>query len=243
MFFRKIKEFFRTKYDPSKSPLLSAIEFLNAKQNPWQDGDEWSLSLLTVKESNIGWGSVDSLGTLTTLDGRPVLAYACSEHSNYSGYDCSMLVSSSRESFSYFTKGAGRTSVFHGNRFLGTIDENFQCFSERNELIGFHKTYSGNFTQRRNAIGTSSFHFHTGMTGWYNVPPTAVRSPNWENLGNCRALAVKGNRLPDAYERSWLMAFWFFLRLGPLTTERDDDLPLVDPEQWLTDMFTDTSSS
>lgn len=217
---------FKTKYDTSKSPFVAAAEHFHPQLSEWQEHDEWRLSMLAAYEGNIGWGDLDTLGMLFTKDKRPLASFARSSSSSMGDYQFEMLVSTRKESFSYSLKNNTSVLVYYGNTPIGYINENFTAFNLQNQLIlqldtmQMAKSTSALFGPPYNSIGPAPFRFYTGLAGWFNIPPQKKMIRSREVLIEGQAMSVSGNRLPEPYERMWMLAMYFMLRLGNFSNEQ-----------------------
>ena len=217
---------FKTKYDISKSPFVAAAEHFHPQLSEWQDGDEWRLSMAAAYEGNMGWGDLDSLGLLFSKDNRALASFARSSSSSMGDQQFEMLVSTRRESFSYTLKDNTKVLIYYGNTPIGYLNENFTAFNMQNQLIlqldtmQMGKSSSSLFGSPYNSIGPAPFRFYTGLTGWFNIPPRKKMMSNSSVLIEGQAMAVAGNRMPEPYERMWMLAVYFFLRQGKFSYEQ-----------------------
>lgn len=210
---------FKRKYDPSKNPLAAAIEHFHPQLSEWQAHDEWRLSMSVFRESSFGWGGLDQLGMFLTKDQRTIASFASSGTSNLGEIRFEMLVSTRKESFSYVNSDNSNLLVYYGNTLIGRINDSFQVFNTQNQMIMHLDTVqmaksSGQiFGLPFNAIGPAPFRFYTGLCGWFNIPPRKKLMNSYGVLVEGQAMSVIG-RTPEPYERMWMLAVYFLLRLG-----------------------------
>lgn len=137
-----------------------------------------------------------------------------------------MLVSTRNESFSYVLYDNSTALVYYGTTFIGRITDHFSVFNPDNQLImqldtaQLMKSGGSLFGYPFNAIGPAPFRFYTGLCGWFNIPPRKKMMSSREVLIEGQAMSVSGNRLPEPYERMWMLAVFFMLRLGIFSDEQ-----------------------
>lgn len=216
------------KYDPQKGPMQSAAEYLRPKLSEWNEGDEWLLTPALQLEPSKGWGGLDELGVICGNGQRALASYSISKdiitHSFSNKFSVQLLVCTTKEAFSYFAD-QHRAIVYYGNEEIGFITPRFSIVNTQGlkvvQLYPQSRYIVDNFNAPIlpvdfvNGIAPTSFQLYTGLSGWFNVPPPNILFPVYGQLPFVRAMALqKGQHLPSSQERMWILAAYFFLRLG-----------------------------
>lgn len=226
---KKFFDRFKSKHDGTLHPCLAAMKHFRPQLSEWKERDEYRLSVSGPTESTFGWGSVERLGLVQTVDRRTVFCYASAGGSTHGQISRQIQAESLHEAFTVMINSNERAEVYYNNYPIGFITPDFSALDLNGNIVMRVTPTSTGLGNGFSCYAPAPFQFASGAHGGFNLPAFANQPLTGDTLIDRYAMGVPKSVSLHDYERRWMIAMWIFLRIGPWSSE---EFPTKWYESW-----------